>query len=134
MLSNQGLEHQNNSAENLFNLIQATKTKNTPMLEPLNKVSHKKNDSNNGSAFGDAGFISPKDEIGIGLKKSNRMQQTEYGHGFNSIPGPETQDQQLPAESPSKVFRSWSRPQISHAHMKQEGQGQGSLFSNEKPI
>ena len=93
MMSNQGLEHQNNSTENLFNLIQATKTKNTPMLEPLNKVSHKKNDSNNGSAFGDAGFISPKDEIGIGLKKSNRMQQTEYGHGFNSIPGPETQDQ-----------------------------------------
>ena len=72
IMSNQGLDHQNNSTENLFNLIQATKTKNTPMLEPLNKMSHKKNDS--GSAFGDGGFISPKDEIGVGLKNSNRMQ------------------------------------------------------------
>ena len=43
------------------------------MLEPLNKVSHKKNDSTSGSVLEDAGFMSPKDEIGIGLKKANRM-------------------------------------------------------------
>ena len=90
------------------------------MLEPLNKAQHRKNESINGSALEDAGFISPKDEIGIGLKKSHRMQQTEYG-GFNSINRPEIADQtplQLPSDSPSKVFRSWSRPQINHNHTK----------------
>ena len=38
------------------------------MLEPLNKAQHRKNESISGSALEDAGFISPKDEIGIGLK------------------------------------------------------------------
>ena len=60
-MSNQGIENGNNSTENLFNLIQATKTKNTPQLEPLDN--HKKT----GSIVDDGQMMSPRDEIGIGL-------------------------------------------------------------------
>ena len=46
LMSNQGIiDPSGNSTENLFNLIQATKTKNTPVLEPLNGR-HQKTDSN----------------------------------------------------------------------------------------
>ena len=71
MISNQ--DNQNNSTENLFNLIQATKTKNTPVLEPLNKDKHKKADSAYGAAFDDTHMISPREEMGIGLQNKQRM-------------------------------------------------------------
>ena len=50
-----------NSTENLFNLIQARKTKNTMILEPINKAS-------------DA--ASPReDEIGSGLRRRSENSQ-----------------------------------------------------------
>ena len=84
MMSNQGNNELNNSTENLFNLIQATKTKNTPVLEPLKNEKHKKTDSAFAARFDDP-MISPRDEMGIGLQQKNqRMQKTEYGRGFLS--------------------------------------------------
>ena len=132
----------NNSTENLFNLIQATKTKNTMILEPLSKR-HKKTDSLHGGREHD---IVSRDEIGSGLQarhgaedrsgplsqKSHRMRQTDYSRGGfmsnldieNGTAGEINPSDVIrhktgmavnPAEpgSPSKVFRSWSRPQIS---------------------
>ena len=79
-MSNQGIiDPSGNSTENLFNLIQATKTKNTPVLEPLNGK-HQKADSN--AAFDEGQIMSPRDEMGIGLQKNQRMQKTDYGRGF----------------------------------------------------
>ena len=132
----------NNSTENLFNLIQATKTKNTMILEPLSKR-HKKTDSLHG---GRENELVSRDEIGSGLQargaiedrtgplsqKSHRMRQTDYSRGgfmSNLDIDNGTTAEMNPAEairhktgivvnggepgSPSKVFRSWSRPQIS---------------------
>ena len=73
-------------------MIQATKTKNTMILEPLSKR-HNKNESiqNNAPSQSD-----PREEIGSGLhnnehgnapmssQKSHRMRQTDYSRGFMS--------------------------------------------------
>ena len=56
----------NNSTEQLFNLIQATKTKNTMILEPLAKR-HQKNDSSGARAETNQDFAA-RDEIGSGLQ------------------------------------------------------------------
>ena len=124
----------------MFNLIQATKTKNTMILEPLAKR-HNKADSVNGSLPQDMPL---REEIGSGLaahshqrdegaagpssQKSHRMRQTDYSRGFMSNSDTENVTAEMdPSQvllhkaggmgaqdpnSPSKVFRSWSRPQI----------------------
>ena len=88
----------NNSTENLFNLIQATKTKNAVILEPLSKR-HKKTDSVHGGREQTNTDLVSRDEIGSGLQarngidgdrsgplsqKSHRMRQTDYTRGFMS--------------------------------------------------
>jgi hypothetical protein len=77
------MKPQRNSTENLFNLIQATKTKNT-LLEPITSTSKKIKKFEKGSQDEMVnGPMSPRvgDEIGIGLQQS-RMRKTEHGHRF----------------------------------------------------
>ena len=63
-----------NSTENLFNLINQTKQKNTMILEPLQFQSRSKED--------DVAVTPTEDEtIGIGLQNS-KMRKTDYGKGF----------------------------------------------------
>jgi len=57
----------NNSTENLFNLIQATKTKNAVILEPLSKR-HKKTDSVHGGREQTSTDLVSREEIGSGLQ------------------------------------------------------------------
>ena len=102
-------------------MISATKTKNTMILEPLERSQLKRE-------MGNASIGGERDEIGSGLQasgghtsqKTHRMRQTDYSRSF--VPGFKDEDATKILDhqmdnmnepgSPSKVFRSWSRPQI----------------------
>ena len=82
--------------------------------------------------------------MGIGLQNSQRMQKTDYGRGFlgGNITAGKLDDNETGQEaqgSPSKVFRSWSRPQIHHSshalQLKDVEDARGSMvLHSEKPM
>lgn len=91
-----------NSTENLFNLIQQTKTKNT-QLEPILGQQRKLEED-----FETTQIASPHpEEIGIGLQNPLMKKTTSNGYGNE-----EGQNIHSNSESPSKVMRTWSRPLI----------------------
>ena len=78
----------NNSTENLFNLIQATKTKNTMILEPLTKGQDIK---------------SPRvEEIGTGLRDTGNPPRTENSQDLKSNNSIEMRNRYI-IQSPSKA-------------------------------
>ena len=122
------LNQDKNSTENLFNLIQSKKTKNTMILEPLGgaskgntatRLSQKfKGETSLGIASVDD-KNGGQDDIGAGLQTTsdnNLLRNTEYGTGFgnkpSNIPVRTIKEDPLDPGSPNKVLRQWSRPQI----------------------